>query len=203
MSLGLIIGGVTPVGGGLLQSPATTRLQQAERQDADVTAAVGQAMLLGYSDSFARLTLFESGEQGLQAVNTQTYDGVAIPKPTVQLDYLLLQSMTEAFVDRMSANYSFGASVMATSGVDARQFVYSGCILADAITGDNAARFERAYDSALRASALVSANNPRYVRLTFRDQVREGYITSFSAAADAQHRGKITFSFSMFVFNLD
>lgn len=207
MSLQSVIGGVppeanppripnqfAPAGPGLL----------AFSDDNVVTTAVGRNFGPGYNDSFARLAVFELGPGDNQTgITTQTYDGVALEEPTVILDYLILQSLTEAYVDRMSPNFSFGTSLMFTSGNDARQFVYSGCILADAITGDNIARFERAYDSALRATSLVSAARPRFVRLTFRDQVREGYITTFSVSTDANQRNKVSFTFSMFVFNLD
>lgn len=211
MSLGAIIGGVTPGGGTVLGGINDALRNEAVRQDNSVTDAVGRGFGPGYSESFAKLAVFEStgtaggvlGLDNLVGINTQTYDGVPLPEPTIQLDYLILQSLTEAYVDRMSPSFSFGTALTFTAGNDARQFVYSGCIIADAITGDNVSRFERAYDSALRASAMVSAERPRFVRLTFRDQIREGYITSFSASADANQRNKISFTFSMFVFNLD
>lgn len=215
MSLNAIIGGVSPVSGTVLGGINDALRKEATRQDNAVTDAVGRGFGPGYSESFAKLAVFEdTGRRGgvtggrsegrnLVGINTQTYDGVPLPEPTIQLDYLILQSLTEAYVDRMSPNFSFGTSLMFTAGHDARQFVYSGSIIADAITGDNIARFERAYDSALRATSLVSADNPRFVRLTFRDQIREGYLTSFSISADATQRNKANFTFSMFVFNLD
>lgn len=221
MSLGQVISGVQAAA----SSPAVAKAAKAVKGRLDrnlqalndansATDAIGRGFGPGYDEGFARLTVYEVdtttiGSRGAtqfganQGQITQQYDGVPVLPITTTLDYLILQSLTEAYVDRMSPNYSFGSSVVSTSGNDARQFVYSGCIIADQISGDNAARFARAYDNALRATTLVSADRPRFVELTYRDQIRRGYLTSFSASADANHRNKVNFTFSMFVFNLD
>lgn len=221
MTLSQVISGVKAVA----SSPAVAKAAEAVKgrlernlqalNDANsVTDAVGRGFGPGYEDGFARLTVYEVdtttiGSRGAtqfganQGQLTQQYDGVPVLPITTTLDYIILQTVTEAYVDRMSPNYSFGASVLSTSGQDARQFVYSGCVIADQTTGDNASRLARAYDNALRASELVSGDRPRFVELTYRDQIRRGYLTSFSSSADANQRNKVNFTFSMFVFNID
>lgn len=203
MSLSLILSGVEaalPTIGSVVSSAADAVAANivARSDNDDVTAAIGAGFTPGYTDEFATLVLYE----GAARIPLQTFDSVIQDQPTTELDYLIIQTLTEAYVDRMSPNYSFGSSLMYTSGVDARQFVYSGTILADKITGDNIARFRRSYDNALRATQLVTPETPRFVELKYRDQTRRGYLTSFSAQANADFRNKVDFTFTLFVTNI-
>lgn len=157
-----------------------------------------------YVDSFATLRVYDVS-QGTY-VPTQSFDYVPTENNNIEVDYMQIMSLTEVYSDRTAPVYTFGTPLMFTSGQNAHQFVYSGTVLADKITGDNPGRLLRAYENALRVTKMVSPDNPRYVELLFRDQVRRGYITTFATAQNSQSPTRVDFTFTLFateVFNID
>ncbi len=155
------------------------------------------ASTLSYDDHFARLRVFD--ENTGSHVTLSSFDGVVQDEPTVVLDYILIRSMSESFIERMSPTYTFGSSVIYSAGSDAKSFTYSAVILNDKVTGDNQARFLKSYDDAIRASELLDPDQPRYVELSYRDQIRRGFITSLSVQRDSASPTKIDLTFTMFV----
>lgn len=127
--------------------------------------------------------------------------------PRELIDYVLLQSCTEVYLDRLSPTYTFGAPMIHTSGVDARQFVYTAYLVPNEREGDFAARFIEKYETLLRASSLIKYDERGVVvgtvlvELTYRDQVRRGYITSLSSQRDSQLPNAVAITFSMFVID--
>lgn len=118
-----------------------------------------------------------------------------------EIDNLLLQSLSEVYLEKMSPVYTFGSPLMYTSGSDARQFVYSATILVNGKDGDGRAKFLAVYDKALRVSQLVQEGSPRYVQLTYRDQMRIGYITTMSVQINSLQPNKVDITFAMFVID--
>jgi len=190
MSLANIIVGVSaPV-------PPVPQGEVTVQQFSQNRSAVGSSFK-DFTSSFASLTVYD--ERRRDPVNTSNYDGRLLVTPTAKLDYIIIQSLTETHVERSAPVYTFGTSYMYTSGRDAKQFVYTGFISADKISGNNPGRFVTAYNNALRASKLVDTNQPRYVELTYRDQIRRGYLTTLSTNASSQTLNRIDLSFTMFV----
>lgn len=150
-----------------------------------------------YEDSFARLSVFQSNTANFRTV--QSFDSIIQNQGNVVIDYLLLQGIAETFVERVSPMYSFGSSLLYTAGSDAKSFSYSAVILSDKITGDNATRFTKSYKNALRASELVNPENPGYVELSYRDQIRRGFLTQLSVQKNSDRPNEVTINFSMFV----
>lgn len=123
----------------------------------------------------------------------------------VTLDSMLLQGVGENFYPKNSATYTFGNSVVFSSGEGPREFNYTGIILvndADEDPGNKDARLEaqQLYDRTLRLSQSFSKGvEKQAIRLTYRDQVRLGYLTSFSTSLNAINLNRVDVSFTMFV----
>jgi len=122
-----------------------------------------------------------------------------------EINYVILQSCTEAYIDRVSPTYTFGAPMVHSSGTDARQFVYTAFLIPNEREGDYAAKFADEYEFLLRASALIGHDKLSTVpgnlliELSYRDQIRLGYITSLTAQRDSQLPNAVAITFSMFV----
>ena len=156
-----------------------------------------------YDDSYARLQLIRAEDkvalatQGLDQIENNDATGEA----SSIIDYISILNSAESFVERMSPTYTFGQSLIFTAGSDAKNFVYSGFVLITDQEGDNKARLEGIYENFLRATANVEAEEPTLVRLTYRDQTREGYLTSLKLQIDSIVQARVPISFSMFVVN--
>jgi len=156
-----------------------------------------------YEEGYARLRVFDADDstdkpqpRAVPASPRVLANGVAI---YYDIDYILLQSLTEVFVERMAPVYTFGAAIIQSSGSDAKQFVYMGVVIPNSLDGDGRTRFVQSYNDILRVSRLVTKTHRRYVELYYRNQIRRGYITSLSAQTSAEVPNRVELTFSMFV----
>lgn len=126
-------------------------------------------------------------------------------RPTTQapltVNSILLQGVGETFSPKNSATYTFGNSVVYTSGEGPREFNYTGVILVnDADEIDARREVQQVYDRTLRLSqSFRDGVEKQIVRLKYRDQIRLGYITSFTTSLNAMNLNRVDVSFTMFV----
>lgn len=140
-----------------------------------------------------------------QYAKLEVLDNVPRVGPPVTLDSLLLQGVGENFYPKNSAAYTFGNSVVFSSGEGPREFNYTGIILvndADDDVGFMDARQEaqRLYDRTLRVSQSFKGGvEKQAIRLSYRDQVRLGYLTSFNTSLNGMNLNRVDVAFTMFV----
>ena len=139
-----------------------------------------------YEDDYATLTVLDSSNQEVLTIS-----------------YILLQGVSESFRPKNSAVYSFGSAMLYTSGEGPRQFNYSAALIVNVKDGDARADLAQEYERTLRLSKMVSGEaEGRVVRLSYRDQVRLGYLTSMTTSINANNLNRVDLNFSMFVTDL-
>jgi len=139
-----------------------------------------------YEDDYATLTVLDANNDEV-----------------LTIDYILLQGSSESFRPKNSAVYSFGNAMVYTSGEGPRQFNYTATLIVNPKDGDARAELAQEYERTLRLSQMVSGEaKGRVVRLSYRDQVRIGYLTSMTTNLNAENLNRVDLNFSMFVTDL-
>lgn len=139
-----------------------------------------------YEDNYATLTVLDTDNQEV-----------------LTIEYILLQGVAESFRPKNAAVYSFGNAMVYTSGEGPRQFNYTAALIVNAKDGDTRADLAQEYERTLRLSKMVSGEaEGRVVRLSYRDQVRLGYLTSMTTNINADNLNRVDLNFSMFVTDL-
>lgn len=160
-------------------------------------ARVNRPLVMAEADNVGRTYRdYDNQHAKLEVIDNRGQVGAPIT-----LDSLLLQGVGENFYPKNSATYTFGNSVVFSSGEGPREFNYTGIILAnDADDVDARIEAQRLYDRTLRLSQSFSKGvEKQAIRLSYRDQVRLGYLTSFSTSLNAMNLNRVDVSFNMFV----
>ena len=136
-----------------------------------------------------------------QYAKLEVIDNVPRVGAPVTLDSLLLQGVSENFYPKNSATYTFGNSVVFSSGEGPREFNYTGVILVnDADDIDARIKAHQLYNETLRLSQSFNKGiEKQAIRLSYRDQVRLGYLTSFSTSLNGMNLNRVDVAFTMFV----
>ena len=126
------------------------------------------------------------------------YDDKRIPKCV--FDHFILGSINEQDQEKSAFVFTFGDAVL-FGGMERRTrlYAYSGFLVDSQKDGKCISAWRRLYDKYLRATAMAEEN--RYARLFYRDQVRDGYITACRMAESADRPHTAVFNFNMFVIN--
>lgn len=166
--------------------PAVNRSPQlTEVEAAPVPPQMGRSYR-DYEDDYATLTVLDANNEEV-----------------LTIDYILLQGSSESFRPKNSAVYSFGNAMVYTSGEGPRQFNYTATLIVNPKDGDARAELAQEYERTLRLSQMVSGEaKGRVVRLSYRDQVRIGYLTSMTTNLNAENLNRVDLNFSMFVTDL-
>ena len=139
-----------------------------------------------YDDNYATLTVLDSDNQEV-----------------LTIEYILLQGVSETFRPKNAAVYSFGNAMVYTSGEGPRQFNYTAALIVNPKDGDTRADLAQEYERTLRLSKMVSGEaEGRVVRLSYRDQVRLGYLINMTTNINADNLNRVDLNFSMFVTDL-
>lgn len=126
------------------------------------------------------------------------YDDKKVPKCV--FDHFILGSINEQDQEKSAFVFTFGDAVL-FGGMERRTrlYAYSGFLVDSQKDGKCISAWRRLYDKYLRATAMAEEN--RYARLFYRDQVRDGYITACRMAESADRPQTAVFNFNMFVIN--
>lgn len=123
-------------------------------------------------------------------------------------DDFLLEGMSEPDNERYSVVYNFGNPAVQTSSPSGRRhrlFSYQGSLLINAIEGSSSSRFIAAWEKYLRGSVGVNGDArrdiPYVAELTYRDQVRRGYMTALTRNRSSAYETHMSFSMEMFVIH--
>lgn len=166
-------------------SPTRPQAELAQAEAAPVPEEMGRSYR-DYEDNYATLTVLDADNQEV-----------------LTIEYILLQGVAESFRPKNSAVYSFGNAMVYTSGEGPRQFNYTAALIVNAKDGDTRADLAQEYERTLRLSKMVSGEaEGRVVRLSYRDQVRLGYLTSMITNINADNLNRVDLNFSMFVTDL-
>lgn len=121
-------------------------------------------------------------------------------KPVCVFDHFILGSVSEQDQEKSSFLFTFGDAVI-FGGMERRTrlYAYSGFLIDSKTDGFCISVWRRLYDKYLRATATADEN--RYARLYYRDQIRDGYITSCRLSEAADRPQTAVLSFNMFVLD--
>lgn len=140
----------------------------------------------------------------LENKNTETRSPTG--KIVFATDNFLMTSFVELDSERFIPVYNFSTPVVQTSsssGRSTRVYNYQGTLLFNSIEGSSYAEFQIAYLDWLRASACLVGTDrqlvPYVVELTYRDQIRRGYLLSLTIDHAATVEHGVSFSFTLFV----
>lgn len=142
----------------------------------------------------------------LESINLQSR------RPTGKIvfatDQFLLDNLQEGDAERYTPVYNFGTAVVQTSPESGRQprvYQYAGSLLMSEVEGSDFLKWQVAWDEYLRATRNVVGGArrslPYVVELSFRDQLRRGYLISMSQGTNSLLPGQGTLAFSMFVIH--
>lgn len=123
-------------------------------------------------------------------------------------DHFIVDFYQEADSERYTPVYNFGTAIVQTnarSGRQPRMYQYGGQLLSNDIEGSAFSAWQVAWDRWLRVTRNVTGSNrqalPYFIELTYRDQVRRGYLISMNQGAQSLIPGQASFSFTMFVIH--
>lgn len=119
-------------------------------------------------------------------------------------DNFLMSFVSEQDTERMVPVYNFGPAFVQTTGDHGRQprlFNYGGMLLINDVEGSAFTEFRLAWEKYLRMSVQTESTNlvPLVCELTYRDQIRRGYLTRVDYTLQSQQPGMVQFNFTMFV----
>lgn len=119
-------------------------------------------------------------------------------------DNFVLGYLGEQETERMVPVYNFGAPFVQTTsehGRNPRMFNYGGALLINDTEGSAFDEFRRAWDKYLRLAVQVEDSRivPLVCELTFRDQIRRGYLVRCDFNMQSQQPGIVQINLTMFI----
>ena len=123
-------------------------------------------------------------------------------------DHFLVDFFQETDSERYTPVYNFGTSTVHTnsrSGRQPRMYQYGGQLLSSEVEGSAFSAFQVSWDNWLRVTRNVTGSErhdlPFVVELTYRDQIRRGYLVSMNQGSQSLIPGQSQFAFTMFVIH--
>lgn len=173
------------------------------REDSDTILDIGESVVFIPPAKFPILlgATFGSGYYGYPAkLTVRNFDTDGVVFVT---DKFLLTDLHESQACRQAPVFVMNQTLMYTSGITHSIGVYNGQFLINQSEQDSRSDFERIYHEFLKSDSCLNRpdGTARYVQLTYRDQVRKGYILSLEFNTVAAVPNSISFSFSMFIYS--